>query len=412
MIHSPICIVGAGPAGAAAALRLAKDGQPCLVIDKATFPREKICGDGLTSKTVTQLRRLDPDLFERFAAQPFVERLGGIKIFANEGKPISFAFNISENGSSTLLQGLTAKRVDFDNFLVQEMKTKSSIQVIEGISINRYEKVADGYILYDAQDAARIRTSLLIVADGAHSPFSRHVMGYMPEPRHYAASVRAYYSGVTPITDKPHWEAYFLPELGGGYMWIFSLANGDVNVGIAALSARVAKKKVNIKELLEKTLATHPLFKDRFAAAQRVGAIAGFGIPIGTKRRRLSGDNFMIAGDAAYLVDSLTGEGIGNALISGVFAAEQALKCAAAQDFSHKQTTQYDTRVWRVIGAELKISTLAMRLVQNTFMVKTLFNLFSNNKRANYFINFMANESEVYKHLRSWRFYWKLITLR
>lgn len=412
MISTPVCIVGAGPAGAAAALRLAKANQPCLLVDKAIFPRDKVCGDGFTGKSVAQLRRLDPELMQQFLQQPFVQPLSGLYLGMTNYR-IRVPFEEDLQGKETLFQGFVARRIDFDNFLVEEIRTKPTVTLLEGIDIDVYEKVADGYILRSTAQGTEIHTRLLIVANGAHSNFARNIMGYKPEPRHFAASVRAYYRNIPPALDGiAHWEAYLVPELRGGYLWVFPLPNNEANVGLGMLSAYASQDKINLKQQLDEVLATHPMLKERFATAERIDAIKGYGIPLGTKRRRLHGDNFLITGDAGYLVDSVSGEGIGNALQSGIFAAEQAISSIAQNDFSAKALSAYEKRIWRVIGTELRVSTFFMRLLAYSWVTRLGEKLLANNIFLQHLINISYQEKDMYKMLRSPKFYWNLLKWR
>ena len=93
--------------------------------------------------------------------------------------------------------------------------------------------------------------------------------------------------------------------------------DGKANVGIGMLSSHISQKKINLKVVLQKLIETHPQLKDRFINAKALESIKGFGLPLGSKKRRLSGDRYVLTGDAASLIDPFSGEGIGNAIRSG-----------------------------------------------------------------------------------------------
>src|SRR5690606_11571017 len=111
------------------------------------------------------------------------------------------------------------------------------------------------------------------------------------------------------------------------------LPGGYANVGVGMLSETVSQKKINLKKEMLRIIETHPEFKQRFAGAELMGDIKGYGLPLGSKKRVISGDNYMLVGDAASLIDPFTGEGISNAMISGRWAATQAELCLQQQIF-------------------------------------------------------------------------------
>ncbi|MBK7871105.1 MAG: FAD-dependent monooxygenase [Saprospiraceae bacterium] len=92
MLHTDICILGAGPGGAATALKLSYLGIPCMLIDKATFPRDKVCGDAISGKVITLLKRLDPAILQRFAASSTQQGINGITFVAPNAREIHIPF--------------------------------------------------------------------------------------------------------------------------------------------------------------------------------------------------------------------------------------------------------------------------------------------------------------------------------
>lgn len=383
MIETNVCIIGAGPGGTATALKLDQLGIPSILIDKATFPRDKICGDALSGKVITILNRIDPDMVNRFIDQQKAIDVWGIKFVAPNQKEMNLSFWSENSDRKQEVPGYVAKRIDFDYFLINEVKNRKSIQLYEGVKMDHFEKVDGGYLVSDTSKNLVIKTKLLIDCSGAHSSFARKIGGIEKEPRHYAGSVRAYYENVTGFTNGNLIELHFVKDFLPGYFWIFPLPNGMANVGVGMLTSEISKRKVNLKEQMLSIIEDHPKFKERFKNAKIAGGLKGFGLPLGSKKRVLSGDHYMLVGDAASLIDPMTGEGIGNAIYSGAIAAEQAQKCLEENDFTKKRLTAYDQRVYRVMGKELEISS---------FFQKTLFypSLF----------NFIASRTSRNKHLQ------------
>jgi len=160
---------------------------------------------------------------------------------------------------------------------------------------------------------------------------------------------------------------------------------------------------------LIRLLDEHSRFKDRFDEAELDGKIKGFGLPFGSKKRKISGDNYMLIGDAASLIDPLTGEGIGNAAISGRFGALQAKECLDANDFSASFLKQYDKTVYNKPWKELQISTQLQRAFQYPSVVNFISKLVHKNKRFIEILSAMFTDVDLRKKLRNPMFYVRMI---
>lgn len=383
-----ICIVGAGPAGAATALKLSYMGIPSTLIDKAVFPRDKICGDALSGKVVTLIQRLDPQMLERLDQSMIQVDIWGIKFFAPNHKELKINYRSITGGNAQQAPGYVSKRIDFDHFLIEEVKGRPDIQLIEGVEVTACEKTEDGYVVKDKSGQLEINTKLLIMANGAQSQFSRKIAGLEKDPKHYVAALRAYYKGVDFPENENFIELHFIDEIIPGYFWVFPLPNGMANVGIGMRSDFIKKRGVNLKDALQRIIQNHPMVKDRFQNAQLEGTVTGYGLPLGSKRRKISGDHYMLVGDAAHLIDPLTGEGIGNAFYSGFIAAEQAAACLQSNDFSASTLTAYDKRVRRVLGSEMELSYKIQRAFSNRWVCNLTAAIISGNQK---FYEIIAN---------------------
>ncbi|MBV7528766.1 NAD(P)/FAD-dependent oxidoreductase [Chitinophaga sp. sic0106] len=408
-METKVCIIGAGPGGACAALQLAQMGIPSIVVDKAVFPRDKVCGDGLSGKVLTILERIDKDMGKRLQQAVFKMDSWGVKFVAPNriGMDIPYAPNYQDDMSNP--RGFVCKRIDFDNFLVDEMKRRPEITLYEGTSIDKYELQQDGYLLSNNSGTFQVKTQLVIVANGAHSSFTKEVAGIKMEPEHYVAGIRAYYKGITGLHKDNFIELHFLKEMLPGYLWIFPLPNGEANVGVGMLSNNARNNKINLKKLMVDTLAADPVMKERFANAELVGSIDGYGLPLGSKKRKLHGERFVLVGDAGYLIDPFTGEGIGNALYSGRIAAQQAAAAIAANDFSDKFLDAYDTDVYRILGPELQVSTKLQKLIKYPWLFNWLMKMGSKNKQLKELMSCMFHEVDLRKKLGKPMFYVKLL---
>lgn len=290
MIRTKVCIIGAGPGGTTAALQLNKEGIDCVVVDKAVFPRDKVCGDGLSGKVLTCLKRIDPAVAERLRQKSFKLNSWGVSFVSPNRRELEVGYRPDfdpENEKHKLAPiGYVSKRIDFDHFLVEEIKQCPRVKFFEGINIKDYRLEQDGYFVTDGK-GFEVKADLLIIANGAHSAFTKKVANIQMEPKHYLAGLRAYYTGVTGMQQDGFIELHFLKGLLPGYFWIFPLPNGEANVGLGMLSETVHKKKINLKKELLKIIETDPVIKERFKNARLEGSIDGYGLPLGSKKENL-----------------------------------------------------------------------------------------------------------------------------
>lgn len=404
---TPIVIIGAGPGGAATALRLSYLGIPSVLIDKATFPRDKICGDALSGKVPTLLNRLDPAIMDRFRQRFTPIDVWGIRFVAPSGKEVELPFKIGYERVPDAAPGYVSKRIDFDAFLIEEVRRRDDIDLHLNTEIGSWEKVDNGYLVHTKDGNKTWECNLLVDASGAHSRFSRKEAGQEIDHDHHAAAVRAYYKGVTGFHKDNFIELHFLEKYNPGYFWIFPLPNGEANIGLGMRSDILKRRKINLREALDEIVAS-PEFRDRFKDAEQIDPTVGYGLPLGSKDRVLSGDNYLLVGDAGHLIDPLTGEGIGNATYSGFIAAELAEKCLAEQRFDAAYLSAYDVRVDRVLRAELRLSYRMQQIMQRKWLTNAIVYVITANPKVIEVLCRMYTDFELRKQVVNPLFWWKL----
>jgi menaquinone-9 beta-reductase len=410
-LETKVCIVGAGPGGVATALKLSKLGIPCVLVDKSSFPRDKICGDAISGKVTTLLNRLDPSIMQRFHTQTIQTDVWGIRFVPPNRKAIDIPFKAGYVRNEKMAPGYVCKRLEFDNFLVEEVRKCENVQLLLETSIDEYERSETGYTLRSKNQDLEISCRLLVDASGAHSNFSRHHAGLEKDPKHYAAAIRAYYRNVSGMAKDNFIELHFLKSVTPGYFWIFSLPNGEANVGIGMRSDIVKRRGVNLRKEMERIIAEDPSISPRFKDAELIGKFEGYGLPLGSKSRHISGDHFMLVGDAGHLIDPLTGEGIGNAFYSGIIAAEQAEICLREQNFSADFLISYDVRIQRVLGSEMKLSYKMQQIGGNHLLLNFVSNIIHGNRKILDYFSAMYTDFDLREQLvKPW--FWIKMWLR
>ena len=408
---SSIVIIGAGPAGCSTSLFLAKHKIAHTIIDKAVFPRDKVCGDALSGKTVYVLNQLDPTIIPAFDKQKneFIESWG-VKFVAPNGKAIDIPFK-QDMSKEQYPPGFISKRIDFDNELFNRLD-KNYATVIDDAEVTDILKTNAGTTIKYKKNNSEFEINdikILVGAEGDRSIVAKKLSPNKKENEHYCAGIRAYYQGVTGMHNQNFIELHFLPEMLPGYFWIFPLPNGMANVGAGMLSSEVSKRKVNLKADMLKAIENNPAISARFKNAKIEGKIQGWGLPLGSKKRPVSGDGFLLVGDAGSLIDPFTGEGIGNALYSGMMAANHITEAIKQNRFDAVFLKQYDDAFYNRQWDELKLSHTMQKLVKFPWLFNFVVNKAHKNKALRETISCMFEDLDLRAKLRNPLFYIKLL---
>lgn len=405
-----ILIVGAGPAGAATSLFLSKKKIPHVIIDKAVFPRDKICGDALSGKVVHILNKLNPDFADELSADEnkFTGSYG-ISFFAPNGRKLDVPFSLHGNMLKNA-PGFIAKRINFDEFLVNKLN-RNYADVRLQTELTDVIKNIDGIVatLRNASGEKPENFRLIVGAEGDRSVVAKKLDPVKKDLSNYCAALRVYYSGVKDTHENKFIELHFLKDILPGYFWIFPMNDGTANVGIGMLSDVVAKKKINLKNKLEEIITEHPAFKKRFEGAKAIDEIRGWGLPLGSQKRNLAGDNFLLCGDAGSLIDPFTGEGIGNALLSGMMAADTIELAIKENRFDAAFLSTYEKRLYNNLGKELDLSRGIQKLAQYSWLFNFVVRKANKNSILRETMTCMFDDVDMRARLRKPSFYFKLL---
>jgi flavin-dependent dehydrogenase len=261
----------------------------------------------------------------------------------------------------------------------------------------------------EGEKQLKVFSKIIVGAEGDRSMVAKKLSSIQKEDDHYCAGLRAYYKGVTGFHEKNFIELHFLKELLPGYLWIFPLPNGEANVGVGMLSSEVSKRKINLKKVMLESITNNPTISNRFASAKLEGEIRGWGLPLGSKKRKISGNHFLLLGDAASLIDPFTGEGIGNAMVSGMIASRHLAAALEAGRFDQNFFKAYDEEIYKSLWSELKLSHTLQKLSKYSWLFNYVVSKAERNETLRDTITCMFDDLQMRDKLSSPKFYLKLM---
>lgn len=417
-----VIVVGAGPGGSATAAFLAKDGHRVLLLDKARFPRDKPCGDAISGKSASILRELG--IADRVEEAPHAIA-EGVVFSGPRGDLIQIPFpkDVDPSGIKNskkynyVTAGYVQRRVVFDNVVFEHAKSQKSVDVIEEFEVTDVIKEGGRAVgvkgRRKGQPEQAFRSKLVVGADGALSVVAQKLGAFERDHDHWIGAFRVYFEGVTGMTNDI--EIHFVEGLIPGYFWIFPLDNGLANVGSGMIETDLQKqgKDGKKKQLIEDTyriMREHPMFKERFANAKEVeGSRRGWLLPLGSKHRRIHGPGWMLVGDAAALIDPFSGEGIGNAMVSGRLASEAATKTLADPKGGDAHLALYEQAVRAELDRELQMSYKLQRLGRHRWLLNFVLRRAAKSENVRNTISQMLADREQKENFGSFWFYFKLL---
>ena len=325
VLAADVAVVGAGPAGTAAAITLARAGLRVLAFDRARFPRDKCCGDGLTTGALRRLEELGLDPSRIPSWQPVED----VWVRSPSGREVAFPLPRGQG-----LYGAVASRRELDAELVA-LARRAGAEVLEGHALSgaTIEQQPTGgdvpWVTLEIDGAGPVRARYAIGADGMWSPL-RKAVGAGDEPGYLGEwhAFRQYFAGVGPEAGRL-W-VWFEPDLLPGYAWSFPLPDGRANVGFGVLRTKGTPTGEMAKQW-GKVLARDHIQAVLGSGARPEGPHRAWPIParLGSTRLSAAGGRVLFAGDAARAADPMTGEGIGQALETGIAAAHAIIRAGA-----------------------------------------------------------------------------------
>jgi len=313
VIDTEVLVVGAGPAGSSAAAWSARAGKQVTIIDSATFPRDKPCGDGLTPRAIAELSSLGLAGWLNGRARNLGLRAAGF------GQELLLPWP----GGSLPNYGGAAPRMVLDATILG-VATDAGASLLQNTSAHDVV-VENGeiksVIAKTAEGEIQIKAAKVIIADGARSQLGRKLNRQWHRDTAYGVAARGYIDSER--SDDP-WISSHLElrnaenEILSGYGWIFPLGTGEVNIGVGTLATSKRPAEINLRALLSQ-------YTDQQRADWKLSGEIKLPwsalLPMGGAVSGVAGQNYMFIGDAAGCVNPLNGEGIDYGLETGRLAA-------------------------------------------------------------------------------------------
>ena len=371
MPDADVIVVGAGPGGSATAAHLARRGLSVLLLEKATFPRDKICGDGLTPRAVRALTKLGIDVSP---ANGF-HRNDGLKVTGGDTTDLVMPWPDLTDFPNF---GLTCSRMEFDEKLARHAQACGAT-LVEGANVVAPILADDGRIAGVRTKAGdEYRAPVVVAADGVSSRLGVAMGVQKLDTRPMGVAVRAYYR--SPRGDDHYMESWL--ELWDGepghsnvlpgYGWIFPMGNGIVNVGLGILSTSSAFGRTDYREMLRRWLAATPP-EWELTDENRIGDIRGAALPMGFDRKPAYSRGLLLVGDAGGMVNPFNGEGIDYALEAAEIAADaiaEAHSRGIGTPAAERALAGYATHLTSAFGGYFRLGQVFARLIGNPTIMR------------------------------------------
>lgn len=371
-VEADVVVVGAGPAGSATATHLARRGLSVALVEKSTFPREKVCGDGLTPRATRQLIRLGIDTSE---ANGWLHNRG-LRVYAGREEPFVFDWPDLADFPN---YGLVRPRADFDDLLARNA-VASGAELIQNTTITEpiLDERSDRIVGVRSKDGREFRAPLVVAADGNSTRLSLAMGRTKRDDRPMGVAVRAYYT--SPRHDDDYMESWLElwdgkpkeSNLLPGYGWVFGMGDGTCNIGLGILNTSSAFGKTDYKELMTRWLDNTPA-EWGFREENRTCEIRGAALPMGFNRVPHYDRGLLLVGDSGGMVNPFNGEGIAYAMEAGEYAADAMAEAhyrGVGTSTAERALQAYPKRLQAELGGYYRLGGVFVKLIGHPEVMK------------------------------------------
>lgn len=374
-VEADVVIVGAGPAGTSTAHYLAQTGLDVVVLEKSAFPRDKVCGDGLTPRAVSELIRMGVDTGS-WARNTGLRAIGG-------GRTVEIPW---PEVASMPNYGLACRREVLDAALADRARASGAV-IHEGVTVTgplRHRRTGravgvtakprgqDGPPSRRPDGALTFRAPFVVDAGGVSARLATSVGRERDVNRPMGVAHRTYFrsprSADTVMESHLElWEgAPGRSDLMPGYGWIFPLSDGLVNVGLGSLSSTARPTGLDYRAMFAAWMSNVPE-EWGFTPDNQVGRLRGAALPMAFNRKPHYADGLMLLGDAGGMVSPFNGEGIAQALMSGRLAAQAAAQAGARTTTSGREQVlaQYPKALRSEMGGYYTLGRVFVALIEH-----------------------------------------------